>query len=71
MAVHPDDERAVLHHEPAVLGRHLEKSWRTLDSIDVMMEKVMESQRHFPSSVMPLIKTLMSQGACLTTESRH
>lgn len=48
-----------------------EKSWRTLDSIDAMMEKVTEFQRHFPSSVTPLVKTLMmSQGASQTTLNR-
>ena len=48
-----------------------EKSWRTLDSIDAMMEKVTEFQQHFPSSVTPLVKTLMmSQGASLTTLNR-
>ena len=48
-----------------------EKSWRTLDSIDAIMEKVTEFQRHFPSSVTPLVKTLMmSQGASLTTLNR-
>lgn len=37
VAVHPDDERAVLHHEPAVLGRHLEKVKRDTITAEVLI----------------------------------
>lgn len=48
-----------------------DKTWRTSSSTKEIMEKVMDLQRHFPSSVSPLIKTLMmSQGVSESTLDR-